>query len=85
LYIDDGAIYTISITLKAATESVCTKYKTVLTWLSENGLQTDTTKIELITFTPKRANPKFIGPPIHGARYTLLIGDTYHVSTIKSL
>ena len=38
-----------------------------------------------MTFTPRCANPKFIGPPIHGARYTLPTGDTYHVSTVKTL
>jgi hypothetical protein len=38
-----------------------------------------------MTFAPKRANPKFIGLPIHGARYTLPTGDTYHISTVKSL
>jgi hypothetical protein len=85
LYVNDGAIYTVFATLKAATESARTKYETVLTWLHENGLQTDATKTELMTFTRKRANPKFVGPPIHGARYTLLTGDTYHVSTVKSL
>jgi hypothetical protein len=38
-----------------------------------------------MTFTCKHANPKFVSLPIHGARYTLLTGDTYHVSTVKSL
>jgi hypothetical protein len=38
-----------------------------------------------MTFTHNRANLKFIGPPIHGARYTLLTGDSYHVSTVKTL
>jgi len=64
LYVDNSAIYTISATLKAATESARSKYETVLTWLHDNGLQTDTTKTKLMTFTPKRANPKFVGPPI---------------------
>ena len=85
LYIDDGAIYTISTTLKATTESACTKYEAVLTWLHKNGLQTDTAKTKLMTFTCKHANPKFISLPIHSARYTLLTSDTYHISTVKSL
>jgi hypothetical protein len=85
LYVNDGAIYTVSATLKATTESAQSKYETVLTWLHDNGLQTDAAKTELITFTPKCTNPKFVGPPIYGARYTLPIGDTYHVSTVKSL
>jgi hypothetical protein len=38
-----------------------------------------------MTFTCKHTNPKFVGPPIHGAQYTLLTGGTYHVSTVKSL
>jgi len=85
LYVDDGAIYTVSATLKAATESARTKYETILTWLHDNGLQTDAAKTELMTFTPKHANPKFVGPPIHSARYTLPTGNAYHVSTVKSL
>jgi hypothetical protein len=85
LYIDDGAIYTVSATLKAATESARIKYEAVLTWLHKNGLQTDAAKTELMTFTHNRANPKFVGPPIHGTRYTLPTGDSYHVSTIKTL
>ena len=85
LYIDDGAIYTVSTTLKATTESAQTKYEAVLTWLHANGLQTDATKTEFMTFTRTYANPKFVGPPIPGARYTLPTGATYHVSTVKSL
>ena len=85
LYINDGAIYTVSTTLKVATKSVRLKYKAILTWLHENGLQTNAAKTELMTFTCKRANPKFIGPPIHGARYTLPTSNTYHISTIKSI
>jgi len=85
LYVDNSAIYTISATLKAATESARTKYEAVLTWLHANGLQTDAAKTKLMTFTRTRANPKFVGPPIHGARYTLPTGAAYHVSTIKSL
>jgi len=67
LYVDDGAIYTISATLKAATESARSKYEAVLTWLHKNGLQTNAAKTKLMTFTRKHANPKFIGPPIQGA------------------
>jgi hypothetical protein len=67
LYIDDSAIYTASATLKAATKSAWTKYEAILTWLYENGLQTDAAKTKLMTFTCKRANPKFVSPPIHGA------------------
>jgi hypothetical protein len=67
LYVNDSAIYTVSTTLKATTKSARTKYEAILTWLHENGLQTDAAKTELMTFTRKHANPKFIGPPIHGA------------------
>jgi hypothetical protein len=85
LYVDDSTIYTVSATLKAATKSARTKYETILTWLHENGLQTDTAKTELMTFTRNRANPKFVSPPVHGARYTLPTGNTYQVSTVKTL
>jgi retron-type reverse transcriptase len=67
LYADNGAIYTVSATLKATTESARTKYEAVLTWLHENGLQTNAAKTELMTFTCNCANPKFIGLPIHRA------------------
>jgi hypothetical protein len=85
LYVDNGAIYTVSATLKAATKSARSKYETILTWLHANGLQTDTAKTELMTFTRKCANPNLIGSPIQGAQYTLPTGPTYHVSTVKSL
>jgi hypothetical protein len=51
LYIDDGTIYAISATLKAMTELTQTKYESILTWLHNNGLQTDATKTKLMTFT----------------------------------
>jgi len=38
-----------------------------------------------MTFTRNRTNPKFVGPPIHGARYTLPTGNSYHISTVKTL
>jgi hypothetical protein len=85
LYVDDGAIYTVSATLKAATKSTRSKYEAILAWLHTNGLQTDAAKTELMTFVRKCNNLNLIGSPIQGARYTIPTGPTYHVSTVKSL
>ena len=71
LYVDDRAIYSVSKTLRAATETAIKYYGEVLTWLQENGLSIDPSKSELMTFTKTCANHNLVSTPILGARYQI--------------
>ena len=66
LYIDDGAIYSVSNTLIAATERTMKYHGEVLTWLQDNGLAINPSKSELITFTKKHANQDLMSPSGRG-------------------
>jgi hypothetical protein len=69
MYVDDGAIYATSATIKGATDSVKEGYTQVLNWLYRNGLTADPEKCELMTFTPSKADPQKIGHPIDNLEY----------------
>jgi len=71
LYVDDGAIFAISKTTTATTNSAIQGLEQTLRWLSHNGLAAaDPSKTELMIFTPPRSNPNLVGSQIHGVRYT---------------
>ena len=57
MYIDDGAIYATSATIKGALNSVKEGYTQTLDWLFRNGLTADPDKCELMTFTHNRTRP----------------------------
>jgi len=69
LYVDDGAIFSVSKTLKAATERATAYHGEVLTWLQEKGLNIDPSKSELVTFTKAKLNRDLIGGPIKGTHF----------------
>jgi hypothetical protein len=71
LYVDDGAIYSVSKMLKAATEKAVCYHGEVLTWLEENSLSIDPSKSELMTFIKNRANQNLTGLPVLGVRYMI--------------
>jgi hypothetical protein len=50
LYVDDGAIYSVSAMTGVATEKARALYETTLTWLRENGLRADPDKSKLMVF-----------------------------------
>ena len=85
LYVDDGAIYTVSVTTSTAMTRTCTLYQDVLKWLHKNGLQADSAKTELMVFRPSRSNPNLSGGNIHGARYTDPSTGTNRITTVTSL
>ena len=70
MYVDDGAIYTTSATVRGATDSAAEGYSQVLRWLHRNGLTADPEKCEFMTFTHSHANPNLIGQPVTELRYT---------------
>jgi hypothetical protein len=85
LYVNDGAIYTVSVTTSTAVTRTCTLYQDVLKWLHENGLQADSAKTELMVFRPSCSNLNLSGGNICGARYTDLSTGTNCITTVTSL
>jgi hypothetical protein len=85
MYVDDGAIYAVSTTTKAAASRACQYYMEVLKWLDDNSLQADSSKTELMMFRPTCANPNLIGADILGARYTDPNLGPKHVTTVSYL
>jgi hypothetical protein len=83
MYVDDGAIYATSATVKGATESAAEGYAQVLNWLYRNGLTADPEKCELMTFTHSRADPKKTGQPVLGINYTDPIHGPQHIGVAK--
>jgi hypothetical protein len=57
MYVDNGAIYATSATIKGASDSVTEGYSQVLQWLHRNGLTADPEKCKFMTFTHSHANP----------------------------
>jgi len=80
LYVDDGAIFSVSKTTTAAAASAIPGLEQALGWLSCNGLSADPAKTELMVFTPRRANPDLVGGHIYGATY----GDNQRVTTVTT-
>jgi hypothetical protein len=78
LYVDDGAIYSVSKTVAAATTRVTRYHGEVLTWLQENRLNIDPSKSELITFTKPRSKSNLTGGNILGTRFQHE-GKTAHI------
>ena len=83
MYVDDGAIYATSATVKGATESAAEGYAQVLNWLYRNGLTADPEKCELMTFTHSRADLKKTGQPVLGINYTDPIHGPQHIGVAK--
>jgi hypothetical protein len=80
LYVDDGAIFSVSKTTTATTASTIQGLEQALAWLSRNGLSADPAKTELMVFMPRRSNPNLIGGHIHGATY----GNNQRVTTVTT-
>jgi hypothetical protein len=80
LYVDDGAIFSVSKTTATATASAIQGLEQALGWLSRNGLSADPAKTELMVFTPRRSNPNLVGGHIYGATY----GNNQRVTTITT-
>jgi len=80
LYLDDGAIFSVSKTTAAATASAIQGLEQALDWLSCNGLSADPAKTELMVFTPRRSNPDLVGGHIYGATY----GNNQRVTTVTT-
>ena len=80
LYVDDGAIFSVSKTTAAATASAIQGLEQALNWLSRNGLSANPAKTELMVFTPRRSNPNLVGGHVYGATY----GDNQRVTTVTT-
>jgi len=83
LYVNDGAIYTMSVTEKAAATKAATKYEEVLRWLHWNGLQADPAKTELMTFLKKKSTRA--GGCIEGTQYTDPMTGPQHITATNTL
>ena len=66
LYVDDGAILTVSATPYSAATNAMLKLEECLKWLHANGLSVDFDKTELMIFSPSR----YRGPKVTGTAYT---------------
>lgn len=80
LYVDDGAIFSVSKTTTATTASTIQGLEQALGWLSRNSLSADPVKMELMVFMPHRSNPDLIGGHIHSATY----GHNQRVTTVTT-
>jgi len=69
LYVDNGAIYATSTTTHATTQSAVDGFAMVLNWLTQNGLEIDASKTELMMFTKTCSNTNLIGHHPHGTKY----------------
>jgi hypothetical protein len=83
MYVDDGAVYATSATIKGAMDSVTEGYTQVLGWLYWNGLTADPDKCELMTFTHSRTDPRKTGQPVLRLDYTDPIHGPQHVNVSK--
>ena len=73
LYVDDGAIVSVSATPYSAADNAQSRLEETLRWLNTNGLTADYDKTELMIFSP----PRYRGPQVHGITY-LDPSDTRH-------
>ena len=85
LYIDDGAIFTISATTNSATISAIKGFEEALAWLKRNGLSADLAKTKLMTFKPPCANKDLLGGYIWGGCHVNPNSSPNRISTTKSL
>jgi hypothetical protein len=83
MYVDDGAIYAMSATVRGTTDSAAEGYSQVLRWLHRNGLTANPEKCEFMTFTHSRTNPNLIGQPVTELKYTDPILGTQNVKIAK--
>jgi len=83
MYVDNGAIYATSATIKGAADLVVEGYTKVLDWLFRNGLTADPDKCELMTFTHNRADPRKVGQPILGIKYDDPVHGRQHIKHAK--
>ena len=81
MYVDDGAIYTMSATIKGASDSAAEGYSQVLQWLYRNGLTTDPEKCEFMTFIHSCANLNLVGHLVPELSYTDL---ALRIQTVKA-
>ena len=70
LYVDDGAIFSVSKTTTIATASTIQGLEQTLRWLTCNGLAANPSKTELMVFTPCRSNPNLVGGHVHRVTYS---------------
>ena len=66
LYVDDGAILSVSATPYSAAQNAQSKLEDTLRWLHNNGLTADYDKTELMIFSP----PRYRGPKVTGIQYS---------------
>jgi hypothetical protein len=83
MYVNDGAIYTTSATVRGATDSATEGYSQVLWWLYRNGLTANPEKCKFMTFTHSCANPNLIGQLVTALQYTNPILGTQTVKVAK--
>jgi len=83
LYMDDGTIYTTSITTSATTLSAIASFEDFLVWLGNNGLSADSAKTELMVFSKSR-QPHLSGAKIWGTQYRDS-SKTHNITAVTSL
>ena len=80
LYVDDGAILSVSATPYSAAQNAQSKLEETLHWLHTNGLTADYDKTELMIFSP----PRYKGPKITGISYTDPSNALKHHTTVTT-
>jgi hypothetical protein len=81
LYVDDGAILSVSATPYSATRNAISKLEDTLSWLQINGLTADFDKTELMIFSPHR----YRGPSPNDAAYSDPTGKRHNVKPTTRL
>ena len=76
LYVDDGAIFTVSATPNAAAHTAISKLEETLEWLNTNGLTADFDKTELMIFSP----PRYRGPTTKDTAYSDPTGSRHRLT-----
>jgi hypothetical protein len=81
LYVDDGAILSVSATPNSASTNAVRKLEETLRWLQSNGLMVDFDKTELMIFSPNR----YRGPTTTEAAYSDPTGTKHLVAPTTRL
>lgn len=80
LYVDDGAIYATSATIRSATKAAKEGLQQVISWLTDVGLAIDPVKMEFMIFKPRHSTAR-----LHGTDVTHITINGHSIKPVTTL